>query len=60
VVGVVVAAPMPLPPVEWDMDIEETEVLVGAGATSYGDDVNGRERETPIRPPSIKPSPLAV
>ena len=55
-----VAAPMPLPPVEWDMDIEETDVLVGAGATSYGDDVNGRERDIPIKPPSVKPSPLAV
>ena len=51
---------MPLPPVEWDMDIEDTDVLVGAGATSYGDDVNGRERDIPIKPPSVKPSPLAV
>ena len=32
VMGVLTAGPVPLPPVEWDMDIEDTEVPVGAGA----------------------------
>ena len=58
----VFTGPLPLPPVEWDMDIEETEVPAACpvGTSTNFDEVKGSKRDTESLGPPTRPPPLAM